>query len=242
MRIAICDDNIQELEVVTDLIKEFSESYVREDKIEINSFSNGIELLNQLDNKQNFDVYILDIIMPNLNGIQLAEEIRSKDNVAKIIFLTSSKEFAVDSYSVDAFHYLIKPIKIDKLFSLLEKACQYVDTKTQQYIVVKIPSSLSKIFFSQLINVEIQKRTLSFYQKNNKKLETTNTISQVESLLLKDKRFIKPHRSYIVNMDYIKHLTQDGITTTDNRFIPVSRNLYKEVKNEYINYSFKAKE
>ena len=242
MRVAICDDNKQELQMITDFVNDFSNSDSRENKMNVKSFSSSIELLSQIENDRKFDVYILDIIMPNVNGIELAEEIRRKDQIAKIIFLTSSPEFAVDSYSVDALYYLIKPIQKDKLFTLLEKARLDISNQMQQYIVVKTKSNLSKVFLNQLIYVEVQRRTLFFHQKDGITLESTSTISQVEAVLLKDRHFIKPHRSYIVNLDYIKHLTPSNITTTSDRVIPVSRNVFKDIKNEYINYSFQSKE
>ena len=150
--------------------------------------------------------------MPNINGIELAAEIRSRDQAAKIIFLTSSSEFAVESYSVGAFNYLLKPIQKDQLFSVLEKACNDIDSSLKQSIVVKTQSGLSKVFLHELIYVEVIGRTVYFHQKNGVTIESTSTISQVEAVLLADKRFIKPHRSYIVNLDYIKNLSQDGFT------------------------------
>ncbi|MFZ7133432.1 MAG: LytR/AlgR family response regulator transcription factor [Eubacteriales bacterium] len=242
MRIAICDDNKQELLLITGLVNEFLDYDFAENKIEIKSFTSSIELLSRLENDKNFDVFILDIIMPILNGIQLAAEIRSKDQVAKIIFLTSSSEFAVDSYSVDAFNYLIKPIQKDKLFTILEKACLDISSDLHQYIVVKTQNSLSKVFFHELLYVEIIRRTIYLYLKSGIVLESTSTISQVEAILLKDIRFIKPHRSYIVNLDHIKNLSRDGITTTSDLLIPVSRNAFKEVKQTYINYSFQVED
>ncbi len=242
MKIAICDDNKQELLLITGLVNEFSDCNSAENKIEIKSFTSSIELLSQLENGRNFDVFILDIIMPILNGIQLAAEIRNKDQVGKIIFLTSSSEFAVDSYSVDAFNYLIKPIQKDKLFTILEKACLDISSDLQQYIVVKTQNGLSKVFLHELLYVEVIRRTIYLYLKSGIVLKSTSTISQIEAILLQDIRFIKPHRSYIVNLNYIKNLSQDGITTTSDLLIPISRNAFKEVKQAYINYSFQVED
>ncbi len=242
MKIAICDDDKQELFQISELVDEYLSYGLAEDKIEVHSFASSMKLLTQIESGKHFDIFLLDVIMPNINGIELAAEIRSRDQVAKIIFLTSSSEFAVESYSVSAFNYLLKPIQKDQLFSVLEKACNDILSGLKKFIIVKTPSSLSKVFLHELIYVEVIGRNICFHQKSGVTIESISTISQLEAVLLIDKRFIKPHRSYIVNLDYIKNLSQDGFTTTSDLFIPVSRNVFKEVKQAYINHSFQTKE
>lgn len=242
MKIALCDDNKQELLHINQLLEQYSNTTISEDRLKVSSFASSIELLSQLESGKHFDVFLLDVIMPGLDGIELATEIRSRDQVGRIIFLTTSSEFAVESYAVDAFNYLIKPIQKDKLFSVLEKACRAIKSDLQQYIVVKAQGNLTKVFLHELIYLEVIGRSLYFHQKGGIVIESTSTISQVEAVLLKDKRFLKPHRSYIVNIDYIKSLSQDGLTMTSDLFIPVSRNAFKKVKQAYINYSFRAED
>jgi len=242
MKIAVCDDDKQELLQISSLVDEYLSGSIGDGKgkIEIRSFESSIRLLAQIESGKHFDIFLLDVIMPNINGIQLAAEIRKKDQVTKIIFLTSSSEFAVESYAVGAFYYLVKPIQKDKLFSVLEKACHDITSDLQPYIIIKTPSGLSKVFLHELINVEVMGRTIYFHQKGGITIESTSTFSQVEAVLLIDKRFIKPHRSYIVNLDYIKNLSPNDITTTCGHLIPVSRNIFKDVKEAYINYSFRG--
>jgi len=245
MKIAICDDDNQELLHISRLVDEYiSCGFEKEkkEKIEFHCFWSSIELITQIENGKHFDVFLLDIIMPNINGMELAAVIRSKNPFAKIIFLSASSEFAVESYSVGAFNYLLKPIQKDKLFSVLEKASKDICSSLKQYIVVKTQASLTKVFMHELIYVEVIGRTIYFHQKSGSVIESTSTISQIEAVLLIDKRFIKPHRSYIVNLDYIKNLSQDGFTMTNDRFIPVSRSVFKKAKQTYINHSFQMQD
>ncbi len=240
MKIAICDDDKPELLRISRLAHEYLSSGFTESLPEIHSFESSLKLLEQLESGIHFDLFLLDVIMPNLNGIQLANEIRKMDEVAKIIFLTSSSEFAVESYSVGAFNYLIKPIQRPQLFSVLEKAGNDIISDLKQFIVVKTPSTLSKVFLHELIYVEVIGRTVCFHQKGGARVESIITISQVKAALLIDKRFIQPHRSYIVNLDYVQKLSPDGFTTKDGQFIPISRNVFKEVKQAYINHCFRS--
>lgn len=242
MKLAICDDNNQELLHISQLVDEYMSYRFMEEKVEVFKFKSGIELISQIEKGRHFDVFILDIIMPNITGIEVAAEIRSKNHIAKIIFLTSSAEFAVESYSVSAFNYLLKPVQKDKLFSALEKAEKDISGGLKQHIVVKTQFGLTKVFFHELTFAEVIGRTIYFHQKNGTVIESASTISQIEAVLLMDKRYIKPHRSYIVNLDYIKNLSQDGFTMISEHFIPVSRNVFKEIKQAYIEYSFRSED
>ncbi|WHH60765.1 LytTR family DNA-binding domain-containing protein [Petroclostridium sp. X23] len=242
MKIALCDDNKQELLHINRLLDEYSSNSLSEDQMKVSSFTSSIALLAQLESGKHFDIFLLDVIMPGLNGIELATEIRNRDQVSKIIFLTTSPEFAVESYAVDAINYLLKPLQKDKFFSVLEKAFRDIRSDLQQYLIVKAQGNLSKVFFRELIYLEVIGRSLYLHQKGGIVIESNSAFSQVEAVLLKDKRFLKTHRSYIVNLDYIKNLSKDGLTTTSNLSIPVSRNAFKEVKQAYINYSFRVED
>lgn len=237
MKIAICDDDQQELLYITQLVNDYLNCNFS-GPLEVHKFERSMELLDQIERGHHFDIFLLDVVMPHMNGIKLAMHIRSTDEIAKIIFLTSTPEFAVESYSVGAFNYLLKPIQKNRLFSVLEKACSHTGTDLKPYIVVKTQTSLCKIFLHELVYVEVIGRTVYFHQKNGIMLESTITISQVEAILLVHKSFIKPHRSYIVNLEYIKTLAPATLTTLSNQSIPVSRTAFKTVKQAYIDYSF----
>lgn len=242
MKIAICDDDKKELLHIYQLVDEFLKCGFAKGKIEVHSFESSIELIEQLERGKYFDVFLLDVIMPGINGIELAADIRSKDQVGKIIFLTSSPEFAVESYSVGAFNYLLKPIQKDKLFSVLGKASNDICKEIKKYIIVKTQMGMFKIFMHELIYIDVIGRTVFFHQIDGVVIEGIITLSKVETILLADKRFIKPHRSYIVNLDYIKNLSKNSFTTTSNHLIPISRNVFKGVNQAYINYSFQEEE
>ncbi|WP_461206785.1 LytR/AlgR family response regulator transcription factor [Clostridium sp. DL1XJH146] len=238
MKIALCDDNNQDLLHIRQFIYEFLSCNFTEIKIEVHSFKSSLELIHQLESGKCFDIFLLDIIIPGITGMELATYIRSKDPVGKIIFLTSSPEFAIESYSVSAFDYLLKPVQKDKLYSVLGKAIKDIYSETKKYIIVKTQIGMVKIFMHDLIYIDVIKRTIFFHQTNGVVIESITTLSKVEIVLLTDKRFIKPHRSYIVNLDYIKSLSKNGLTMTNNQLIPISRNVFKAVKQAYINYYF----
>lgn len=239
MKIAICDDDKQELLIINEFVNKYLSSYFKESNFQIFCFESSMDLILEIENGKQYDIFILDVVMPDINGIQLATEIRSRDQVAKIIFLTSSIEFAVDSYSVDAFNYLLKPVQEERLNETLEKILSHITHGIKDYIIVNAPTCLLKVFLYNLIYVEAIRRKIYFHLTNESIVESNSTLSEIELILLKDERFIKPHRSYIVNLDYIKGISSDVLATTNDINIPISRNLLKNVKQNYIDYSFK---
>lgn len=238
IRIAICDDDNRELAQTLRIVNDYFEHRFAKENIEILSFATSVALLAKIEDGKHFDIYLLDVLMPVVNGIELARSIRTNDNAAKIIFLSSSSEFALDSYSVGAFNYLLKPVQKEALFTLLEKICNKIYHQPKPCIVTRTQSGLYKVFFHELMYVEVIKRTTYFYLKNELTIESILPITQVELELLRDSCFVKPHRSYIINLEYVKALTKDGFTMMNGRSIPISRNILKEIKQKYIEHAF----
>ena len=238
LQIALCDDNNLELLQMKQIIETFKASHSSQYNIKCDTFLSGLDLLMATENGISYDLLILDVVMPLMTGIEVATEIRNKNNLSKIVFLTSSREFAVDSYKVDAFYYLLKPIGKEGLIPILEKACAYITDEKEKGIIVKCKTCLTKVFLHSLEYTEVLGRTLLFHLTSGEVLESYGTMSLLENDLLRDKRFIKPHRSYIVNMDCIHRIADKNIFTFSNKPIPISRELYKTIKQAYIDYSF----
>ena len=238
LQIAICDDNNNQLLQIKQIVEKFKAFNSSKYNIKCDTFSSSLDLLMATENLINYDLLILDVVMPLMTGIEVATEIRKKNNLSKIIFLTSSRDFAVDSYKVDAFNYLLKPIRKEGLIPILEKACADITDEKEKGIIVKSKTCLTRVFLYTLEYTEVLGRKLFFHLKSGEVLESYGTMSQLENDLLRDKRFIKPHRSYIVNMDCIHRITDKDIITFSNKPIPISRELYKNIKQAYIDYSF----
>ncbi len=124
LQLAICDDNIDELSNMVQLINQYRSS--KNLDCEYAVFSNGFELVSALEKGKRFDIYCLDIIMPGFTGIDVAKEIRTYDKTAPILFFTSSPEFALESYSVKAINYVLKPISKDMLFITLDEVLEHI--------------------------------------------------------------------------------------------------------------------
>ena len=126
MKIALCDDDEKELSNIRSLL----DSYQKTHNIPFTyqEYRSSCELALQAS-KERFDIYLLDILMPHMTGMQLAREIRTFDHAADIIFLTTSSDFAVESYTVKATNYLMKPVSSNAFFAAMDDILR---AKTQE--------------------------------------------------------------------------------------------------------------
>lgn len=234
LKIAVCDDNRELLEKVEVMLHEYENT--QHMPVLIDSYTCADDLLSGLK-KTDYDVLFLDIIMPGFTGMQAAYEIRSFNEEIKIVFLTSSKEFAIESYSVGAFYYLLKPVQQETLFPVLDRIISEITNK-QESCVVYTPMGIVNLPFAKIECLEIYNKHLIFHLNDGSKRETRGSLSDYENLFLARKEFIKIHRSYILNMDYILSIETGEITTYSGKRFPVSRLLAKDIKQRYMNYMF----
>ena len=234
LKIAVCDDSRELLEKVEKDLHEYES--VRNTPVTVHTYTNAVDLLDGLK-KTDYDILILDIIMPGFTGMQAAHEIRKFNEEIKIIFLTSSKEFAIESYSVGAYYYLLKPVLNEKLFSVLDKVVSEITSK-QESCIIYTHMGIVNIPFARIECLEVYNKHLVFHLSDGSTKETRGALTDYENVFLERKEFLKIHRSYILNMDYIHSIEAGEITTYSGKTFPVSRLLAKDIKEHYMNYMF----
>ena len=234
LKIAVCDDSRELLEKVEKDLHEYEN--VRNTPVTVHTYTNAVDLLDGLK-KTDYDILILDIIMPGFTGMQAAHEIRKFNEEIKIIFLTFSKEFAIESYSVGAYYYLLKPVLKEKLFSVLDKVVSEITSK-QESCVIYTHMGIVNIPFAKIECLEVYNKHLVFHLSDGSTKETRGALTDYENVFLERKEFLKIHRSYILNMDYIHSIEAGEIATYSGKRFPVSRLLAKDIKEHYMNYMF----
>lgn len=236
MRIAICDDNKREMEEVLSLIQSFS--LQKNLPFIYHLYENGFQLLDSIESGTVFDVIFLDILMPHMTGIDTARKIRKTDSTVKIIFLTSSSEFAVDSYAVGAYYYLLKPVKDNNLYAVLDKLIRSLKTQVEDSIIINEGKKIRRLLLSELVYIEIQRRTVFFHMEDGIVCESTGTLSELEQEILHFPYFVKPHRSFLVNLRHVTQITQNELVTDLKVSIPLSRGRYEEISNAFLTQVF----
>lgn len=164
IQIAFCDDDQTVLDQLSALLEKYRAQ--RCVQIQCTVFHSPLDLLAEIEKGTRYDILFLDVIMPAENGItaakeirQAAKEIRQYDNVVKIIFLTSSAEFAVESYVVGAYFYQLKPIWEDSFFRLTDSVIAECRRADQRSLILRCKTGTSRIDLDQLLYCEVLGRT-----------------------------------------------------------------------------------
>lgn len=234
IRIAVCDDNSEFLERTVNMIEKWSE----QSRIpsEILRFDNGDALIEK-NAVVRIDIIFLDIIMPFLNGMDTAKELRQVNNAVKIIFLTSSPEFALESYSVKAKDYLLKPITYEKIKEILDECSHDIETEPKN-IVIKTASGYQKLFYHDIEYAEAQRKKVIFYLRSGKTVEAVEPFYSFVDRLTDCDGFFKCHRSYLVYLPNIDYFNMTEIITKSGRKIPIARGYGKTFQEVYFSIIF----
>lgn len=240
IKVAFCDDDMSVLGELKGLLNQYCKK--RNKEIEWAAFYSSLELLAEIEKGVRYDILFLDVILPNENGISIAKEIRQYDSVIKIIFLTSSSEFAVQSYTVGAYFYQMKPIWEENFFRLMDSAISECKKEEQNSLILRCKSGITRIDLSRLEYCEVLGRTLLFHMENGKVLEGTGSMDKLYGRLSQYENFVRPHRSFLINMEYITKISHKAITMENQAEIPIPHGKCCEIKNLYFEYAFDRKQ
>lgn len=240
IKIAFCDDELSMLTKMGALLDKYCAEHDQE--ITCAAFRSPLELLAEIEKGTHWDILILDIFMPGENGISVAKEIRQYDSIVKIIFLTSSSEFAVESYTVGAYFYQLKPIgNVESFFGLMDSAISECEEAKRCSLVLRCKKGVTRIDLRKLAYCEVIGRTLLFHLEKGKILEGTGSLDELCGKLAEYGNFLRVHRSFLVNMEYIQNISHKAIMLDDFTEIPVPHGKCSEIKSRYLEYAFSRK-
>ena len=179
-----------------------------------------------------FDIILLDVVMPLLGGIEAAREIRQFDKNVKIVFLTTSPDFAVDSYTVKANNYLLKPVVPEVLFRCLDELYEQI-RQQEQCIAIRSGTAVHRVRVQDIEYVEAQNKQVLFSLTEGRSIQSLEPLYAWEDKLLLAGDFYKCHRSYMVNMYHIETYTMKEIKMRSGCRIPISRSCHKDFETAY---------
>lgn len=240
IKIAFCDDDMEVLHQMNELLDRYRVEW--NEDITYAAFQSPFELLTEIEKGIRPDILFLDVVMPGQNGMDVAKEIRQYDTNMKIIFLTSSPEFAVESYSVGAYFYQLKPIWEESFFRLMDAVLAECEKKKKNSLILRSKDGITRIDLQQLEYCEVLGRKLLFHLENGVVLESAGSLDDLAGQLMQYSNFFRPHRSFLVNMEYIQNISSRSIKMVNDAEIPIPHGKCSEIKNTYMEYAFNGEQ
>lgn len=229
-RIAICDDEQNQIEYITSIVTSWSNH--KGHSCEIRTFASAEAFLFEYEEDKAYDILLLDVEMKNINGIELAKRIRKDNNRAEIIFITSHFEFVGEGYEVDALHYLIKPISVEKFTQVLTKAAEKLSVEPPS-VVISCEGETVKLYESDILYVESFLHYIVIHTKDNE-YKIKENISVFENKV--SDVFYRIHRSYLVSLKYITRISRTSVNI-GNTELPLSRGKYDNINRAFIEHN-----
>lgn len=234
MKVAIVDDRESDLLLLQKILERFFDFMGIEAKI--HNYESGEAFLSSV-NKQPYDLVFLDIFMPGLNGMETARKLIEINSECTIIFLTTSRDFALEGYEVGAFRYLLKPLTYERceetLTPFLKKFKHGI--RRLSLMIDRIPLRIS---YSDIYYASSVMRTTEIHLKNEvlKQSSAVNFSKTIEPLL-SDSRFYSPSKGILVNLEHVSQI-ENGIFFLDNKeTVPISRRKMTEAKRSFLNFN-----
>ena len=238
MRILICDDTQSDLDVTYKYVTEYYKK--KNINVKIDCFTDCnivLNLLNFIEDNQ-YDLYFLDVVMQH-NGIYVASEIIKKVPNASIIFTTTSKEFAIDAFKVQAFDYILKPLDKTEFYDSIDRIMKKLNIKKNTWSFKTNDLTLISINLEEIRYIESTNRRIDVHLCNDEIITSTTIRTKFLETIpfnLTENSFLLCHNSFIVNMNKIKGIKDVEFIMDNGEIVPISKRMLKEVKEQYINY------
>lgn len=234
MKIAIVEDEREHRELIKKYIEDACES--KSIRYQIFEFESGEQFL--FENEDiNADVAFLDIQMPGISGVELARKLRENNNDISIVFATGIDDYIEEGYELEAIHYLKKPIDKGKVSLCMDRIHKKSDDS--RYILIDTNDGKYKMNLKEIVSVEARAHNTMITINKGDSYETVESVSslgEMEQKLVSAAGFQKTHRSYLVNLLYVKNITKTDVIMDNGSVIPLSRRMYKEVNENFIRY------
>lgn len=239
VKIAICDDDEQDLKRTTAHCLAFAANHVGHE-LRISTFQDAKSLLSHIDEQDGFDILLMDIYMPTITGIDLATFLRKRNDECEIIFLTSSENHAIEAFSLNATHYLLKPYTQEHFESAMEKALAQLERRKSALFTLKSSLGIHKILFADFLYAETDMHMQNIHMVDGTVLSIRMTSNALHEMLSHDRRFYKCGSTYIINLEKIREVTVRTVVLDTKEHLHLQRRQYKTLIERYTQYSLKG--
>ena len=229
LHIAVCDDDKGQTAFLSALVHVWARE--RGCAAQTDSFPSAESFFFHYTEDKSFDILLLDIEMGGRNGVDLARAIRREDRTLQIIFVTGYTDYITDGYDVEALNYLLKPVKGEKLFPVLDRAAERL-RRRENALLLETGGGTARVPLHEIRFLEVLHNYVTVHAEEDYLVK--RPLSELEEKL--DDSFFRTGRSFIVNLRYVKKATRTAVLLTDGTSVPLSRGLYDKLNQAIIRY------
>lgn len=226
-KIAICDDQAVDRDYLSILCRTWGKR--NGDTVELFEFTSAENFLFCYEDRKDYDILLLDIEMGEMDGISMARKLRQDNDTVQIVFITGYSDYISDGYEVDALHYLMKPVKEEKLSMVLDRAAAKI-ARNGKMLNLNTGGELVRMPLYQIRYAEVNGNYITIYGKE--KVTVKMPLTELEKKL--DHHFFRAGRSVLVNLAQIGRVTKKEIHLLDGSVIPIPRGAYESVNQAII--------
>lgn len=227
INIAVCEDNTEDMLRLRSAISETNIP------CSVSEYRNAEGLLWDIEtDRKRFDIFMLDIYLPEANGVEAAQRIRAQNSTAPIIFISTSEEFYREAFDVYAFNYLIKPIDPELLADVLDRAVQNLDKSRDEAIEITFRGKVTSLNYSEIAFISSFNHSVCFHMQDGGEYTSYGKLDETAAHI-RSELFVRCHKSFVVNLANVRELNTDGFITNDGSYVPISRTYSASAKESY---------
>jgi len=234
LRIAVCDDEQSYLHDVKRLLDEYDAAHGVE--LAAAAFSLPFDLLERVESGAAYDLYLLDVYMPGMTGIELAGQLRRTGIEAPVVFLTTSREHALEAFGVGAAGYLVKPFEREAFFRTLDAVTSRGKSEHQRSVLLKADGEVRSVAVRDILYCEAHRNDQRMFLADGSKVWLHMTAGELFALLAPSGNYARCGAAYILNLAKLRRLSSRSALMADGAEIPVPRGAYAELKTACYNF------
>ena len=229
-KIAICDDESSVIEYISSIVTEWETKSGH--SVVLRTFSSAENFLFSYEDENDYDILLLDVEMGAMDGVSLAKAIRRKNKTVQIVFITGYSEYISEGYEVAALHYLMKPVKAEKLFEVLTRATEKLE-KNERMLTLSLSGEMVRIPLHEIAYIDVNGNYITLHGKED--YTAKKTLGDIQKEL--DERFFKVGRSCIVNLNMVQRVTKTDCYLSNGSSLPLPRGAYESLNRAIISFS-----
>lgn len=232
IRIAVVEDEAEQQEYVKKMLEHWSAQ--SGESISVTPITCAEEYVIKYNQPDTFDVLLLDVCMKQMNGMELAKEIRKYDREVQILFLTGISDYVFEGYEIGAVRYLMKPVEQSKLEEAMTVCLEKIKQKSEDYLSFKYGGEMIRLLRSDILYVEVYGHYLHMVTRTDS-FEWKDSLQNMREKL-DARRFVEANRSTIVNLEYVNKITREECILENGTRIHVSKGAYKGLNGAFMKF------